>query len=150
MYFFLSVSFVFTFIPDIMYILICIFIKYHVLCIFLPSSLISVFFLLIPFLFLLMLLIYWSIYISLVKFLLSFSETSSVTWMQSSVSLFSMMSYQISVRFQASMAASMGVTFFRNVAQCSLVEVYRRIRGSCYLHYYHARWSSQPSPLKRR
>jgi hypothetical protein len=38
------------------------------------------------------------------------------------------------VRFQVLTAACMKITVFRGVAPCSLVEVYRRFRGSCCLH----------------
>jgi hypothetical protein len=39
------------------------------------------------------------------------------------------------VRFQVLTAASMKMAVFWVVAPCSLVEVYRRFRGACYLHH---------------
>jgi hypothetical protein len=39
------------------------------------------------------------------------------------------------MRFQVLMAASMKMTVFWVVAPCSLVEVYRRLRGACCLHH---------------
>jgi hypothetical protein len=39
------------------------------------------------------------------------------------------------VRFQVLMAANMKMAVFWTVALCSLVEVYRRFRGSCCLHH---------------
>jgi hypothetical protein len=36
-------------------------------------------------------------------------------------------------RFQVLTAANMKMTVFSDVAQCSLVEFYRRFRGACYL-----------------
>jgi hypothetical protein len=38
------------------------------------------------------------------------------------------------LRFQVLTAASMKMTVFWDVAPCSLVEVYGRIRGACWLH----------------
>jgi hypothetical protein len=38
-------------------------------------------------------------------------------------------------RFQVLTAASMKITVFWDVAPCSLVEVYRRCRGTCCLHH---------------
>jgi hypothetical protein len=39
------------------------------------------------------------------------------------------------VKFQVLTAAIMRMTVFWDVAQCSLVEVYRRFRGTCCLHH---------------
>jgi hypothetical protein len=39
------------------------------------------------------------------------------------------------MRFHVLTAASMNMTVFRDVAPCSLVEVYRRFRGAYCLHY---------------
>jgi hypothetical protein len=42
---------------------------------------------------------------------------------------------QSDVRFQVLSAASMKMAVFYDVAPCSLVDVYRRFRGACFLHY---------------
>jgi hypothetical protein len=51
------------------------------------------------------------------------------------------------VAFEVLSAASMKMAVFWVVVPCSLIEVYRRFRGTCCLH--HQRWR-QKLPLKRR